>query len=304
MRLQVAADLAGSKHTGDTRKRSKAGPSDGSPTAFGGWRRGRLRKWRISGPGPSMRSRPASAKPRVPRRRLLGDGGLSESWHCDRAAVGQKARPPGGCFGDQGRLQEGSSTANTDTATAGATDPVRVAASPTPRLRRGSAEFPFALIGEERCRADLTPVSCPPQARGGPGPGRSSLGDTSSRTAARVKPDRDDPFGQRDRATRPHEDERAIVRTAAAGRSRLGDCASPNTTLASCGRLLLPALVLAAEQGLSQRSAASLPSAQGRCAARPRRGTALKRNQVSSPYLDLTASTEASSECDQSCIAW
>jgi hypothetical protein len=91
---------------------------------------------------------------------------------------------------------------------------------PTTRARR---QFPFALIGEERCRADLTPVSCPPQARGGPGPGRSSLGDTSSRTAARVKPDRDDPFGQRDRATRPHEDERAIVRTAAAGRSRLGE---------------------------------------------------------------------------------
>jgi len=47
-----------------------------------------------------------------------------------------------------------------------------------------------------------------------------------------------------------------------------------------------------------------LLSAQGRCAARPRRSTAPKRNQGSSPYLELTASTEASSECDQSCIAW
>ena len=56
---------------------------------------------------------------------------------------------------------------------------------------------------------------------------RSDLGDTSSRTAARVKPDRHDPFGQRDRATRPHEDERAIVRTAAAGRPRLGGCDRP-----------------------------------------------------------------------------
>ena len=43
------SDLAGSKHTGDTRKRGKAGPSDGSLTAFGGRRRSQSGKWRNAG---------------------------------------------------------------------------------------------------------------------------------------------------------------------------------------------------------------------------------------------------------------
>ena len=66
----------------------------------------------------------------------------------------------------------------------------------TARIRRRGRpkpvrrEFSFALIGEERCRADLTPVSCPPQARGGPGPGRSSLGEGDRPPRLRSGPSR------------------------------------------------------------------------------------------------------------------
>jgi hypothetical protein len=42
---------------------------------------------------------------------------------------------------------------------------------PDPAVPGRRAECPFALSGDERCRADLAPVSCPQQARGGPGPG-------------------------------------------------------------------------------------------------------------------------------------
>ena len=65
VRLQAAADQAGSKHTGDSRSRSKAGPSDGSLTAFGGRRRRQSRKWRDARRASSTEPRPAFVSSRV-----------------------------------------------------------------------------------------------------------------------------------------------------------------------------------------------------------------------------------------------
>ena len=68
VRLQVVADQAGSKHTGDSRNRGKAGPQTARSRRRGGRRADRLRKWRIRGRGSSACESPASLGSRYSTR--------------------------------------------------------------------------------------------------------------------------------------------------------------------------------------------------------------------------------------------
>jgi hypothetical protein len=65
--LQVVADQAGSKHTGDSRNRGKAGPRNGRSRRRGCRRGDRLCKWRIRGRERESKSRPAFVCARVSR---------------------------------------------------------------------------------------------------------------------------------------------------------------------------------------------------------------------------------------------